>query len=52
MASPADWWVGDSSSGPAVGNLDRSCDLYLRLGFRRIPNAVQPDLRYLTFGHT
>ncbi|MEI5102378.1 VOC family protein [Streptomyces sp. PmtG] len=35
-----------------VRDLKRSGDLYLRLGFRELPNDEQPGLRYLTFGHT
>lgn len=27
-----------------VRDLERSCDLYLRLGFREIPNTDQPHL--------
>jgi lactoylglutathione lyase len=41
--------------GLRVRDLERSCALYLRLGFRQIPQPDQPDqpnLRYLTFGHT
>ncbi|WP_199818859.1 VOC family protein [Streptomyces sp. NRRL B-1347] len=41
--------------GLRVRDLKRSGDLYLRLGFRELPNegpSAQPDLRYLTFGHT
>lgn len=38
--------------GLRVRDLEWSCDLYLRLGFRRIPHTDQPHLRYLTFGHT
>ena len=38
--------------GLRVRELRRSTDLYLRLGFREIPNLEQPNLRYLTFGHT
>ncbi|WDZ88238.1 VOC family protein [Micromonospora cathayae] len=38
--------------GLRVADLDRSCALYLRLGFRQIPGQDQPNLRYLTFGHT
>ncbi|MFF0656246.1 VOC family protein [Micromonospora tulbaghiae] len=38
--------------GLRVRDLDRSHRLYLRLGFKQIPNADQPNLRYLTFGHT
>jgi lactoylglutathione lyase len=38
--------------GLRVRDLERSCVLYLRLGFRQIPNTDQPNLRYLTFGHT
>lgn len=35
-----------------VRDLDRSAALYLRVGFREIPNDEQPNLRYLTHGHT
>jgi lactoylglutathione lyase len=38
--------------GLRVRDLRRSADLYLRVGFREIPNSEQPNLRYLTFGHT
>jgi lactoylglutathione lyase len=38
--------------GLRVRDLQASADLYLRLGFREIPNDEQPGLRYLTFGHT
>ncbi|MER6443910.1 VOC family protein [Streptomyces venezuelae] len=38
--------------GLRVRDLQASGDLYLRLGFREIPNDDQPNLRYLTFGHT
>lgn len=38
--------------GLRVDDLDRSAELYLRLGFNEIPNDEQPGLRYLTFGHT
>jgi lactoylglutathione lyase len=38
--------------GLRVRDLSRSADLYLRVGFREIPNSEQPNLRYLTFGHT
>lgn len=38
--------------GLRVEDLDRSAELYLRLGFHEIPNNEQPGLRYLTFGHT
>lgn len=38
--------------GLRVRDLERSCALYLRLGFRQIPMPGQPNLRYLTFGHT
>jgi lactoylglutathione lyase len=38
--------------GLRVRDLSRSGDLYLRVGFREIPNAEQANLRYLTFGHT
>lgn len=38
--------------GLRVRDLDASCDLYLRLGFRQIPQPDEQNLRYLTFGHT
>jgi lactoylglutathione lyase len=38
--------------GLRVRTLQASADLYIRLGFREIPNDAQPGLRYLTFGHT
>jgi lactoylglutathione lyase len=38
--------------GLRVGDLEASCALYLRLGFRQIPRPDEPRLRYLTFGHT
>jgi lactoylglutathione lyase len=38
--------------GLRVRDLRRSAGLYLRVGFREIPNSEQPNLRYLTFGHT
>jgi lactoylglutathione lyase len=38
--------------GLRVRDLSRSAGLYLRVGFREIPNPEQPNLRYLTFGHT
>lgn len=38
--------------GLRVRDLDRSADLYRRIGFRQIPADEQPMLRYLTFGHT
>ncbi len=38
--------------GLRVSDLRKSADLYLSLGFREIPNDEQPNLRYLTFGHT
>jgi lactoylglutathione lyase len=38
--------------GFRVSDLEASCALYLRLGFRQIPHPDQPNLRYLTFGHT
>ncbi|ARZ72427.1 hypothetical protein SMD11_6851 [Streptomyces albireticuli] len=38
--------------GLRVRDLQASGDLYRRLGFREIPNDEQPNLRYLTFGHT
>ncbi len=38
--------------GLRVGDLDVSCGLYMKLGFRQIPRPDEPLLRYLTFGHT
>ena len=38
--------------GLRVRDLDRSHRLYLRLGFKEIPQTDQTNLRYLTFGHT
>jgi lactoylglutathione lyase len=38
--------------GLRVQSLEASCALYLQLGFRQIPNTQQPNLRYLTYGHT
>jgi len=38
--------------GLRVADLDASCALYLKLGFKQIPHPDQPKLRYLTFGHT
>ncbi|MCU1682593.1 MAG: glyoxalase [Amycolatopsis sp.] len=38
--------------GLRVRDLDRSCALYLKLGFKQIPHEDQPNLRYLTLGHT
>lgn len=38
--------------GLRVGDLDASCALYLKVGFRQIPRPDEPRLRYLTFGHT
>jgi len=38
--------------GLRVGDLEASCALYLKLGFRQIPRPDEPRLRYLTFGHT
>jgi lactoylglutathione lyase len=38
--------------GLRVSDLDASCALYLKLGFRQIPRPDEPRLRYLTFGHT
>jgi hypothetical protein len=38
--------------GLRVGDLEASCALYLRLGFKQIPRPDEPQLRYLTFGHT
>jgi lactoylglutathione lyase len=38
--------------GLRVRDLEASCSLYLKLGFRQIPRPDEPRLRYLTFGHT
>jgi lactoylglutathione lyase len=38
--------------GLRVRDLDASCALYLKLGFKQIPRPDEPKLRYLTFGHT
>ena len=38
--------------GLRVGDLEASCALYLKLGFRQIPRPDEPRLRYLTFGRT
>ncbi|WP_226359159.1 MULTISPECIES: VOC family protein [unclassified Pseudonocardia] len=38
--------------GLRVSDLARSTELYRAAGFREIPNHEQPNLRYLTFGHT
>lgn len=38
--------------GLRVRDLRRSAELYTRVGFREIPDSEQPNLRYLTFGHT
>src|SRR3712207_3533899 len=38
--------------GLRVDDLDRSVALYREIGFKEIPNDEQPELRYLTFGHT
>ncbi|WP_104091489.1 VOC family protein [Arthrobacter sp. GMC3] len=38
--------------GFRVRDIERSCALYLRLGFKQIPHPDQPNLRYLTFGYT
>jgi lactoylglutathione lyase len=38
--------------GLRVRDLESSCALYLRLGFRQIPRPDEPRLRYLTFGPT
>jgi lactoylglutathione lyase len=37
--------------GLPVRDLDASCALYLKLGFKQIPRPDEPLLRYLTFGH-
>jgi lactoylglutathione lyase len=38
--------------GLRVDDLDRSVALYRQIGFKELPNGQQPELRYLTFGHT
>ena len=38
--------------GMRVSDLETSCALYLKLGFKQIPRPDEPYLRYLTFGHT
>jgi lactoylglutathione lyase len=38
--------------GLRVRDLDASCALYLKLGFKQIPRPDEPRLRYLTFGRT
>jgi lactoylglutathione lyase len=38
--------------GLRVADLDVSCALYRKLGFRQIPRPDEPRLRFLTFGHT
>lgn len=38
--------------GLRVRDLEASCALYLKLGFRQIPRPDERWLRYLTFGHT
>ena len=38
--------------GLRVRDLEASCALYLKLGFRQIPRPDEPRLQYLTFGHT
>lgn len=38
--------------GLRVSDLEASCTLYRKLGFRQIPRPDEPGLRYLTFGHT
>ncbi|MCO7195150.1 VOC family protein [Pseudonocardia sp. McavD-2-B] len=38
--------------GLRVSDLHRSAKLYRAAGCREIPNQDQPNLRYLTFGHT
>jgi lactoylglutathione lyase len=38
--------------GLRVRDLEASCALYLKLGFKQIPRPDEPHLRYLTFGHT
>jgi lactoylglutathione lyase len=38
--------------GLRVSDLDVSCALYRKLGFRQIPRPDEPRLRFLTFGHT
>lgn len=38
--------------GLRVDDLDRSVALYRQIGFKELPDDEQPELRYLTFGHT
>ncbi len=38
--------------GFRVADLDRSADLYRQIGFKQIPVDQQPQLRYLSYGHT
>ena len=38
--------------GMRVSDLEISCALYLKLGFKQIPRPDESHLRYLTFGHT
>ncbi|OZM70275.1 glyoxalase [Amycolatopsis antarctica] len=38
--------------GLRVGDMDRSCTLYRKVGFKEIPEEQQPGMRYLTYGHT
>lgn len=38
--------------GLRVTDVDRSTALYLKTGFKQIPQPSQPALRYLTYGHT
>ncbi|MFE6690194.1 VOC family protein [Streptomyces sp. NPDC057743] len=38
--------------GLRVRDLDASCGLYRKLGFKQVPHTSYPGIRYLTFGHT
>ncbi|WP_228540168.1 VOC family protein [Nocardia sp. XZ_19_385] len=38
--------------GLRVRDLEASRRLYLKIGFREIPNDQEPNLRYLTYGNT
>jgi lactoylglutathione lyase len=38
--------------GLRVADLDASCALYQKLGFKQIPRHDEPRLRFLTFGQT
>jgi lactoylglutathione lyase len=38
--------------GLRVQDVEASCALYMKLGFKQIPRPDEPHLRYLTFGRT